>query len=291
MTRIDEGLRDRARQLRRDSTEAERRLWQVLRDRQLEGARFHRQHPIPPHVADFACVVARLVVEVDGGQHAGSARDSARDAHLARQGWRVLRFWNHDVLENTEGVAQRIAEALKEPPPRPSPAPRGREEAVPQSPPPSPEAGEGRGGDHLPRATSVASGGEPAATVTLAHDDRHRRRLRLTTDGGEAFLLDLPEARPLRHGDLLRLHDGRLVEVRAAPEDVLEVRARDAAALARLAWHLGNRHAPTQVLDGALRIRTDHVLRHLLTDHLGAEVTALRAPFDPETGAYHRHDP
>jgi len=126
--------------------------------------------------------------------------------------------------------------------------------------------------------------------VTLAYDDRHRRRVRLVTDGGAAFLLDLPEARALRHGDLLRLDDGRLVEIRAAPEEVLEVRAEDAASLARLAWHLGNRHTPIQVLvDGALRIRADHVLEHLLRDHLGAEVVRAHAPFDPEGGAYHGH--
>jgi urease accessory protein len=136
------------------------------------------------------------------------------------------------------------------------------------------------------RARELAPAGEPFDTVTLAHDDRHRRRVRLVTDGGTAFLLDLPEARALRQGDLLRLDDGRLVEVRAASEEVLEVRATDAASLARLAWHLGNRHAPTQVFDGALRIRADHVLEHLLRDHLGAEVVPTRAPFDPEGGAY-----
>jgi len=140
------------------------------------------------------------------------------------------------------------------------------------------------------RARELAPAGEPFDTVTLAYDDRHRRRVRLVTDGGAAFLLDLPEARALRHGDLLRLDDGRLVEIRAAPEEVLEVRAEDAASLARLAWHLGNRHTPIQVLvDGALRIRADHVLEHLLRDHLGAEVVRAHAPFDPEGGAYHGH--
>lgn len=140
------------------------------------------------------------------------------------------------------------------------------------------------------RAQSLATtGGRPFDTVTLAYDDRHRRRVRLVTDGGTEFLLDLPEARALRHGELLRLDDSRLIEVRAAPEAVLEVRARDAVALARLAWHLGNRHTPTQVLEGALRIRADHVLEHLLRDHLGAEVVPAQAPFDPEGGAYGGH--
>jgi urease accessory protein len=138
----------------------------------------------------------------------------------------------------------------------------------------------------LPRATAVVSHGTPAATVTLAYDERHRRRLRLAADDGRPFLLDLPEARLLRDGDLLVLDDGRLLLVRAAAEPVLEVRADDAQALARIAWHLGNRHTPTQILAGSLRIRADHVLEHLLTDHLGAEVAPATAPFDPEGGAY-----
>jgi urease accessory protein len=128
--------------------------------------------------------------------------------------------------------------------------------------------------------------------VTLAYDDRHRRRVRLVTDGGLPFLLDLPEARVLRDGGRLALDDGRLVLVRAALEAVLEVRAGGAAALARAAWHLGNRHTPTQILDGRLRIRADHVLEHLLVEHLGAEAARATAPFDPEGGAYgaHGHD-
>jgi primosomal protein N' (replication factor Y) len=108
-------LTSRARALRRDMTEAERALWRLLRSRALAAAKFRRQHPIPPHVADFACVPARLVVEVDGGQHGGAA-DAARDAAMRGAGWRVLRFWNTDVLGNPEGVLERIAEALREPP-------------------------------------------------------------------------------------------------------------------------------------------------------------------------------
>ena len=95
----------------------------------------------------------------------------------------------------------------------------------------------------------------------------------------------------LRDDDRLLLDDGRLVLVRAAPESVLDIHASDAPALARIAWHLGNRHTPTQILPGALRIRADHVLLHLLTDHLGATVTATTAPVDPEGGAYgHGHE-
>lgn len=133
---------------------------------------------------------------------------------------------------------------------------------------------------------AVAADGDAFDTITLGLDDRHRRRIRLTTDGGTALLLDLPEARRLRDGDRLVLDDGRYVLVRAASESVLDITAGDAQALVRIAWHLGNRHTPTQILPGALRIRADHVLEHLLTDHLGATVSHADAPFDPEVGAY-----
>jgi very-short-patch-repair endonuclease len=99
-----------ARRLCRDATAAERVLWQAVRPTAL-GVGFRRQHPIPPYIADFAAPDARLVVEVDGGQH-GEGRDALRDAALAAAGWRVLRFWNDEVLRNTEGVLQRIAEAI-----------------------------------------------------------------------------------------------------------------------------------------------------------------------------------
>ena len=104
------GIHDRARRLRRDSTDAERALWHALRRNAL-GANFRRQHPIPPYVADFACVEARIVVEVDGGQH-GGPRDTTRDAAMHAAGWRVLRFWNDEVLHNKAGVLTRIKEAL-----------------------------------------------------------------------------------------------------------------------------------------------------------------------------------
>ena len=93
-------------------TEAEIRLWARLRDRRLDGWNFRRQHPLPPFVADFACIEARLIVEVDGGQHQDSERDRTRDKYLAENEWRVLRFWNNDVLANTEGVLQQILAAL-----------------------------------------------------------------------------------------------------------------------------------------------------------------------------------
>ncbi|MDO9500007.1 endonuclease domain-containing protein [Falsiroseomonas sp.] len=108
----DPKLRDSARRLRRDATVEERLLWQALRQNAL-GAAFRRQHPIPPHVADFACLEAKLVVEVDGGQH-GEARDSARDAAMVAAGWLVLRYWNNEVRGNGVGVVADIARVLGE---------------------------------------------------------------------------------------------------------------------------------------------------------------------------------
>ena len=114
-----------ARRLRKTPTDAETRLWAVLRRRQIEGARFRRQAPIGPYVVDFACLAERLVVEVDGGQHARQQdRDAARTAWLESPGFRVLRFWNHEVLGNIEGVAERIAGALRASP-LPGPPPQG----------------------------------------------------------------------------------------------------------------------------------------------------------------------
>ncbi|MGE5504423.1 MAG: endonuclease domain-containing protein [Actinomycetota bacterium] len=106
-----------ARTLRRNATEAERRLWSRLRDRQLDGHKFRRQQPIGPYFADFCCWEARLVVEVDGGQHADSRHDEVRTAWLAERGWQVLRFWNNEVLGNTDGVLQTILDVLKTPSP------------------------------------------------------------------------------------------------------------------------------------------------------------------------------
>jgi len=103
---------DRSRRLRRDATDAERRLWYRLRARQIAGAKFVRQDPIGPYVVDFACREQRLIVEVDGGQHATDPRDAVRDQWLSDRGYRVLRFWNNDVLGNMEGVLEMIAAAL-----------------------------------------------------------------------------------------------------------------------------------------------------------------------------------
>lgn len=125
----------------------------------------------------------------------------------------------------------------------------------------------------------------PADTVVLDFDDRHRRRMAMTGTRGLAFLLDLEQAVALRGGDALVLEDGRLVEVVAAPEPLLEIRGRDPLHLVRLAWHLGNRHLPTQLMAKALRIRRDHVIADMVRG-LGGKVVEIEAPFDPEGGAY-----
>jgi len=122
-------------------------------------------------------------------------------------------------------------------------------------------------------------------TVTLAYLDRHRRRIRLVADSGAAFLLDLSRAYHLSDGDGLELDNGGYVRVRAAPEPVLEVEAADGASLLRIAWHLGNRHLPLQVVGDRLRIREDHVIAEMVSG-LGGRTTRLDAPFDPELGAY-----
>ena len=125
----------------------------------------------------------------------------------------------------------------------------------------------------------------PADTVVLDFDDRHRRRMTMTGTRGLAFLLDLEKAVALRGGDALVLEDGRLIEEVAAPESLAEVRCKDPAHLVRVAWHLGNRHLPTQIMAKGLRIRRDHVIEAMVTG-LGARVIEIEAPFDPEGGAY-----
>ena len=97
---------ERARDLRRHQTDAEKLLWRLLRNRRLADHKFRRQHPIAQFIADFACVELHLVVEADGGQHAESAYDQWRTARLEAEGWRVVRFWNNDVLRNTSTVIE-----------------------------------------------------------------------------------------------------------------------------------------------------------------------------------------
>jgi urease accessory protein len=130
-----------------------------------------------------------------------------------------------------------------------------------------------------------------AGAVTLAYDDRHRRRVRLATDAGEEFLLDLPRALLLDDGDGLQLDDDRWITVRAAPEALIEVTSADPTLLTRLAWHLGNRHLPARIEPRRILIRRDHVIADMLSK-LGAALRLIEAPFTPERGAYdegHRH--
>ena len=151
----------------------------------------------------------------------------------------------------------------------------------------------------MQRAIAVYTRGrwpEDAAvdTVTLAYVDRHRRRIRLVADSGEAYFLDLPRAHHLVDGDGLELDGGGFIRVRAAAEPVLDIEAEDRAALLRIAWHLGNRHLPLQAIGDRLRIRADHVIAEMVAG-LGGRLTASDAPFDPEAGAYaatepHHHD-
>ena len=131
----------------------------------------------------------------------------------------------------------------------------------------------------------------PAAVVeevTLDFDTRHRRRIRVVGNNGTDLLIDLAEATPMADGDGLALEGGGVVVVRAASELLLEVKSSSAEGLARLAWHLGNRHLPVQILENCLRLRADHVIAAMLTG-LGAEVRAIDAPFNSEGGAYASH--
>jgi len=127
--------------------------------------------------------------------------------------------------------------------------------------------------------------GPIADHVTLDYDGRHRRRIVLTCDHGLRILLEFERSRLLPGGAALRLEDGRLVEVIAAPEQLLDVRAEGASALLRLAWHIGNRHLAAQIGPDRILIRRDHVIASMLRG-LGALVTEITAPFDPEGGAY-----
>ncbi|RUT30123.1 endonuclease domain-containing protein [Arsenicitalea aurantiaca] len=129
----------RARALRLNSTDAEAKLWSRLRNRQLCGLKFVRQHPVGRYVADFACRERDLIVELDGGQHADSASDEVRTAALAEHGYRGVRFWNNDVLENIDGVLEALAEAAEAPSPglrfaNPYLSPEGRGDRAPLQP-------------------------------------------------------------------------------------------------------------------------------------------------------------
>jgi urease accessory protein len=132
-----------------------------------------------------------------------------------------------------------------------------------------------------------------AGSLTLDFDARHRRRIRLTADNGEDILLDLPKAVAMADGDGLQLEDGRWLKVQAAAEFIVEVKHEDPNQLVRLAWHLGNRHLPTEIRDQVLRIRPDHVIEDMLRG-FGANLVKVQSSFQPEGGAYggdgHHHN-
>ncbi len=124
--------------------------------------------------------------------------------------------------------------------------------------------------------------GDAADTVTLDYEARFLRRKRLVSDAGEPFLVELAETKSLNQGEGFRLDDGRIIAVMAAAEPLLAVRHGN---LARIAWHVGNRHTPCQIADDHILIREDKVLQAML-EGLGASVTPVTAPFTPEGGAY-----
>jgi urease accessory protein len=145
------------------------------------------------------------------------------------------------------------------------------------------------------RATSVVRKAAVRAdriveTLTLDHEDRNRRRLALKGDGGLEILLDLDKATSLGDGDAVKLEDGRLVLVRAAPQSLLEIRAENPLRLMRVAWHIGNRHTPAEITADAVYIENDHVLAEMIRGQ-GCAMNAVTRPFQPERGAYdHGHD-
>lgn len=133
----------------------------------------------------------------------------------------------------------------------------------------------------------------PADTITLDETARFRRRFKFTSDSGIEFLLDLPEARLLRHGEGIELENGKIIEVIAQPEALYEITAKNTRHLLSLAWQIGNRHLAAQISEDKILIRQDHVIKDML-EGLGASVAEIEASFDPEGGAYakghHHHD-
>jgi urease accessory protein len=134
-----------------------------------------------------------------------------------------------------------------------------------------------------------AMGDEPFALVELDAEQRHVRRKRITLGNGEDILVDFERAVKLEHGDRLVLEDGRVAQVLAAEEELMEVRAKDHRHLVLLAWHIGNRHLPAQIGDNRILLRRDKVIRQML-EALGAAVSDVSERFAPEHGAYHAHD-
>ena len=122
-------------------------------------------------------------------------------------------------------------------------------------------------------------------TITLDHQDRHRRRMAMKADGGTEFLLDLGNAAVLEDGDALKLEDGKLVRIAAKPEDLIEITTENPLRLMKVAWHLGNRHVPAEVTKDAIYIALDHVLVEMVRG-LGAKAEPVKRAFRPEQGAY-----
>jgi urease accessory protein len=127
--------------------------------------------------------------------------------------------------------------------------------------------------------------GRVSDSVTLDHEHRQRRRIRLTSDANLEFLLDLDKASGLEDGDALKLEDNRLILVKAAPQKLLEIRAENPLRLLRIAWHIGNRHTPAEITAHAIYIEEDHVLAEMVRGQ-GCSVTQVTRPFRPERGAY-----
>lgn len=125
--------RDFARLLRRDQTDVERLLWKCLRSRRFQGLKFRRQHPIGPYIVDFCCPERLIVIELDGGHHADQKQaDGQRTAYLEAKGFRVLRYWDNDVMRNLDGVVEDIGQAMNHPHPSPLPK-RARARSIPLS--------------------------------------------------------------------------------------------------------------------------------------------------------------
>ena len=145
------------------------------------------------------------------------------------------------------------------------------------------------------RVTGIAVGSNSSLDhVVLKYEDRFRRRISMTTEGGIDFLLDLPKATELADGDHLQLEDGRTIRVCAASEPLAKVTADDAKHLTRIAWHIGNRHLPCEIHPERLIIQQDHVIEEMVIK-LGGRIEHIEAPFNPEGGAYgkgrtHDHD-
>ena len=248
--------RDLARAQRSDMTAAEKRLWHKIRNRQF-GAKFRRKAPIGPYIADFLSHDAKLVIELDPRHPSDKTQpDQRRSDFITGMGFRVLRFGNTDIFENLEGTLVTISSAISETP------------------------------NISARATSITHSHEPPLdTITLTYDDRYRRRIALIGDNGTKFTLDLAKATQLNAGDRLLLDTGDTIEVRAAHEDVIEAIPLDPSELARVAWHVGNRHLSCQVLPDRLVLKWDHVIVDML-GKLNCEVIRKNAPFTPEGGAY-----